>query len=114
MDNVSICPVCGKEFEQPGGLGRKRVYCSDKCKSKRDNKETYKYLKKRYDSDEEFRKKRNEANVLSHRRKRDQAKRIAMRKLALDVLKCNTPEEAYALLEERTRLKREYYENGAV
>lgn len=114
MDNVSICPVCGKGFEQPGGLGRKRIYCSDKCKSKRDNRASVDYIRNRYKTDEEFRNRKRNINNEYSKRKNEQAKRIGMRKLALDVLKCQTPEEVCALLEERTRLKREYYENGTV
>lgn len=110
MDNVSVCPICGKEFEQVAGKGRKRVYCSQKCKEKRDNKETYKYLKNRYETDAEFRKKRNEANVISCRRKREQAKRIAIRKIAIDVMKVDTPEEVVEILTDNFRLKRETYE----
>lgn len=114
MDNVSVCPICGKEFEQPGGSGRKRVYCSDKCKSKRDNKAAVDHLRERYQNDEEYRERKLRGNCAYSKRKTEQAKRIGMRKLAMDILNVHTPEEAYALLEERTRLKSEYYEYGAV
>lgn len=114
MDNVSVCPICGKEFEQTSGLGRKRVYCSEKCKSKRDNKASVDYIRNRYQTDEEFRNRKKNNNNEYSKRRNEVAKRIGMRKLAVDVLKCHTPDEAYALLAERTRLKSEYYEYGIV
>ena len=38
-NNISIqegkeCLICGKTFQQNNGRGKKRMYCSDKCKQK--------------------------------------------------------------------------------
>lgn len=46
----AVCEICGKEIQQSGHQGRKKIYCSNKCKMRAPKKRGYldRYHGRRY------------------------------------------------------------------
>lgn len=103
------CKVCGKRFEVERTVGRVSGCCSDACRRKAHTKVNTKSLLKRYHNDEEFRKKRIADNVAGNRKRREARKEQAMQELIADLMSANTSDEVRQILDERVRIKSQYY-----
>lgn len=105
MDNVSVCPICGKEFEQVRKTaGRKKIYCSKACKRKNDQKITANYIKRRYAQDEEFRAMRKRQSTNWARRSMQKKKDEAFEELVNDIIDAKNANEIKEILQARVRL----------
>lgn len=112
------CKNCGKEFEYENAGGRRRAYCSAKCKIKRDNqayndrmveKTGQNYWEWKYNNDPEFRERRKKANNERIKVKREE-KRIEKRDMLVAQIRgAETIEEAIDLFEAKARIRSENY-----
>lgn len=103
------CKICGKEFEVEKTTGRVSGFCSEECRRKARTKVNTKSLLKRYHNDEEFRKKRIADNVIGNRKRREARKEQAMQELVADLMQADTSDEVRQILDERVRIKSQYY-----
>ncbi len=104
------CKECGKEVFLPvSNIGRMPEYCSEICRQKHRTKGTTNYIKKRYKDDAEFRKHRIRQNAAGNKRRRENAKALAMDKLVDDLMAARTKDEVRRLLEKNVRLRSEVY-----
>ena len=114
----ATCKNCGKEFEYEGTGGRRRAYCSTKCKNKRDNR-IYSdirnarlgedYWKWRYHNDSEYREKRKSDNTAWLRKRREEKRAKARDDLITQIRDAKTLEEAAKLFDEKARIRSENY-----
>lgn len=105
------CKICGKEFEvEPNKRGgRVSQFCSDECRRKARSKINTKSLIKRYHADEEWRKKRIASNVAGNRRRREERRELAMQQLVFELGQAKDAGEMREILEEKVRIKSQYY-----
>lgn len=103
------CKICGKKFEVEKSAGRVSQFCSDECRRKARSKTNTKSIVKRYHNDEAFRKKRIASNVAANRKRREARKEQAMQELVLQLMQAETSEEIRSILDERVRIKSQYY-----
>lgn len=106
---MAKCIICGKEIKETMGKGRNKGYCSEECKRKGRVKASTKYLVKRYQTDEEFRKKRIKQNVESNKRRREARKEKVMQELCEELYNAKSSGDIRAILEKKVKLKTELY-----
>lgn len=103
------CKTCGKKFEVERTAGRVSGFCSEECRRKAHIKVSTKSLLKRYHNDEEWRKKRIADNAAGNRKRREVRKEQAMQELVADLMSADTSDEVRQILDERVRIKSQYY-----
>ena len=111
MNDKHYCAICGKEIEALTSEGKPRrnaKYCSAECRRKARALYTKKYIKKRYDTDEEFRKHRTASTSRLAKMKRDKAKADAIIKVAQRVRDFDTEEQAIEYLTKTVKVRSEY------
>ena len=103
------CKVCGKKFEQEVKRGRVSFYCSDECRKKDRYATNNSKMVERYHSDDEFRERRVKQNTESNRRRREARKEQVMQELVDDIMQAGNATKVRKILEERVRIKSEFY-----
>lgn len=108
------CKECGKHvvYEQTG-KGRNRKFCSEQCAIKFAN-HTYhlEYWKNRYQTDPEWRAKRNTENAKYAKARRDALKEKAIKQFVSQLYYAETEQDIYDILMANFRIKKESYINA--
>lgn len=105
------CAICGKEITavtSEGIIRRNAKYCSDKCRNKARVEYSKKYVRERYKTDEEFRKRRTARTSYNAKLRRDALKADAIERIAKHIRTLDSDEEAAKYLMKTVKVKTEY------
>ena len=97
---VTVCKICGGEFEQES-LGRRKLYCSAACKRAAYREHVNAYRRKRYATDEAFRKERNACCVRGARKRAAKKKEATIQRLADEICNAEDCNEIKRILEKK-------------
>lgn len=109
---VGKCKNCGDEFTYERTHGRRRHFCSEKCKTHWNNAKYHKdYWKNRWHNDEAWREKRRAYNNAYNKKRYSDNTITAWEALADELLNAESREEFMEILKTRTSMKRSTVEH---